>query len=55
MSYRVRHLSYGLLFVFAGAQLTLAEDLAKDLDGVLDAILRSLTRLRAAGHGSNRQ
>ena len=28
----------------------LAEDLAKDLDGVLDAILRSLTRHRAAGH-----
>ena len=33
----------------------LAEDLAKDLDGVRDAILRSLTRHRAAGHGSNRQ
>jgi superfamily II DNA or RNA helicase len=33
----------------------LAEDLAKDLNGVLDAILRSLTRHRAAGHGSNLQ
>ena len=29
MSYRVRHLSYGLLFALAGAQLALAEDLAK--------------------------
>jgi Protein of unknown function (DUF559) len=33
----------------------LAEDLPKDLDGVLDAILRSLSRHRAASHGSNPQ
>jgi len=33
----------------------LAEDLAKDLDGVLDAIVRSLTRHRAASRSSNVQ